>query len=680
MSDETPQGDRPEGDDDATRIVAPTAPPPAPAPSPAPGAGAASLAPGSLVLHTYRIDRLIGKGGMGEVYHAVNVEIGTEHAIKVVRPELAQNEKVVELFKRGAGVLRRLRTDSVVAYDGAFRDETGRLYLAMEYVEGPSLADLIRQGPMTPEQVRILRDRIALGLYEAHQAGIVHRDVSPENIILPGGAIEKAKILDFDISKLIEASAATIVGEDFAGRYQYASPEQFGLYDGRIDGRSDVYSLGLVLAAAATGAPLDMGNSPMAAIEARREVPDLSAVPPGLREEIARMLAPDPDDRPATMKDLALSPSARIEPQRGRERAAPAPVQGAGAASPRKARGGLMAVAVLLLVVGGGAAFVTLTEPGRDLAADLQCAILPESEACRAPAVADRAAPDGSSAQAVPGDAASPGPPADPPGPDSQASETTSAASPADAPSESPPDGPSDQVAAVPAAVDPAAIRAALAPVTGRFDCASVNPSVAADGSVRLTGWVATPVDREALGRAAAGIEGVAFVDNATEVYPRPFCRVAGVLAAEAAGGPAPRITLGKPASVYFEGEPLTLQAAPPSGQAAYLSVVYIDNAGTVVHLLPTPGRPDDFAAAGEVLSIGASSSEAATAANPFYQISEPFGRSMIVAIASGQPLFESPRPQIEETGAWIDALRAALDRRPGAGASFVFLETVGNS
>ena len=225
MSDETPQGDRPDGDDDATRIVAPTAPPPAPAPSPAPGAGAASLAPGSLVLHTYRIDRLIGKGGMGEVYHAVNVEIGTEHAIKVVRPELAQNEKVVELFKRGAGVLRRLRTDSVVAYDGAFRDETGRLYLAMEYVEGPSLADLIRQGPMTPEQVRILRDRIALGLYEAHQAGIVHRDVSPENIILPGGAIEKAKILDFDISKLIEASAATIVGEDFAGRYQYASPE-----------------------------------------------------------------------------------------------------------------------------------------------------------------------------------------------------------------------------------------------------------------------------------------------------------------------------------------------------------------------------------------------------------------------------------------------------------------------
>ena len=90
---------------------------------------------------------------------------------------------------------------------------------------------------------------------------MIHRDLSPDNVILPGGELAKAKIIDFGISKMADPEVKTIVGDDFAGKYSYVSPEQLGLYGGKVDPRSDIYSLGLVLAAAATGTPLDMAQS-----------------------------------------------------------------------------------------------------------------------------------------------------------------------------------------------------------------------------------------------------------------------------------------------------------------------------------------------------------------------------------------------------------------------------------
>ena len=148
-------------------------------------------------------------------------------------------------------MLRTIRHDAIVAYDGVFRDENGRLYLVMEFVDGPSLSKVIKQGALPPAQVRQLRDRLADGLAAAHEKGVIHRDLSPDNVILPGGDLTKAKIIDFGISKMADPEAKTIVGDDFAGKYSYVSPEQVGLYGGKVDPRSDIYSLGLVLAAAA---------------------------------------------------------------------------------------------------------------------------------------------------------------------------------------------------------------------------------------------------------------------------------------------------------------------------------------------------------------------------------------------------------------------------------------------
>ena len=260
--------------------------------------------PGSLIGHTYRIEALLARGGMGEVYRARHIELNTEHALKIILPELANNQRIVDLFRREASVLRTIRHDAVVAYDGVSRDENGRLYLVMEFVDGPSLSKLMREHPFDAEQVRQLRDRLADGLAVAHEKGVIHRDISPDNVILPGGDVGKAKIIDFGISKMADPEQKTIVGDDFAGKFSYVSPEQLGMFGGQVDARSDIYSLGLVLAAAAQGEPLDMGLSPITVIEARRTVPDLGRVPEGVRADLAAMLQPDPAQRPQSMREL----------------------------------------------------------------------------------------------------------------------------------------------------------------------------------------------------------------------------------------------------------------------------------------------------------------------------------------------------------------------------------------
>jgi len=262
------------------------------------------IPPGTLLVNTYQVERLLGGGGMGEVYLARHTGLGTRHAVKVIRPAMAMNRQVMDLFYREARVLRGVRHDAVVSYDGFVRDDQGRDYLVMEYVEGSSLADRLRRGPLSAAEVLALRDRLAAGLAEAHRCGAVHRDISPDNVILPGERIEAAKLIDFGVCKLTDPTQETIIGSSFAGKYRYASPEQLGLGGGGVDARSDIYSLGLILAAAAQGRPLDMGDSIEGALRSRQSVPDLSGVPAGLRDWLAAMLQPDPARRPATLEAL----------------------------------------------------------------------------------------------------------------------------------------------------------------------------------------------------------------------------------------------------------------------------------------------------------------------------------------------------------------------------------------
>ena len=339
----------------------------------APIAAAPVIAPGTLLGNTYLIEALLARGGMGEVYRARHAELGTEHAIKIVLPGLADDPKIVQAFREEARKLGRVNNDAVVDYEGFFRDEHGRRYLVTEFVPGESLEQVLRRRRLEPSEVLRLRDRIALGLAAAHEMGIVHRDVSPENIILPEGDVNRAKIIDFGIAKSADPSSPTVVGSDFAGKYSYVSPEQLGLFGGRVDLRADIYSLGLTLAAAAIGfgRKLDMGSSAPTMIAARQRVPDLSEVSEPLRPVIAPMLEPRPENRPPSMHALLVGPklTARERFQNFGQRGSP----------PRSTRklvqfvtGGFIGA---LLVVGSLVAVLWPPRPVEEIRTDLEAAV-----------------------------------------------------------------------------------------------------------------------------------------------------------------------------------------------------------------------------------------------------------------------------------------------------------------
>ncbi|UVK38465.1 protein kinase [Mesorhizobium sp. AR10] len=254
----------------------------------------------------YELDERIASGGMGEVYRGHNIQTGDHVAIKIVLPEFARDQTILSLFRKEASILNHLSHDAVVRYH-VFTIDTGigRPYLAMEFVDGESLYDVMRRGAMATQDVRKLCHRLASGLSAVHQAGAIHRDLSPDNIILPGGKVERAKIIDFGIARSATVGGETLIGGKFAGKYNYVSPEQLGLYGGDVSEQSDIYSLGLVLAAALRGKPIDMGGSQFEIVEKRRTVPDLSDIDADFRDIVEAMLQPDPRDRPISMADIA---------------------------------------------------------------------------------------------------------------------------------------------------------------------------------------------------------------------------------------------------------------------------------------------------------------------------------------------------------------------------------------
>ncbi|MBH0237553.1 serine/threonine-protein kinase [Methylobrevis albus] len=260
---------------------------------------------GTLLNGIYAIDDLIAEGGMGEVYRGHNVQTDDPVAIKLLQPWLSSNTDAIGLFRREASVLHRLAHEAIVrTYVFSIEPSLGRAYLAMEYVDGPPLSERLRHGPLSADELGLLRRRLASALALTHQHGVVHRDIAPDNVLLPGGDVAAAKLIDFGIARSAFDGNGTIIGGGFAGKYNYVSPEQLGLAGGSVTAKSDVYSFGLLLAEAALGRPLDMSGSQAAIIEKRRTVPDLAGIAPELAGLITAMLQPLPDDRP-TMAEVA---------------------------------------------------------------------------------------------------------------------------------------------------------------------------------------------------------------------------------------------------------------------------------------------------------------------------------------------------------------------------------------
>ncbi|MGO4334035.1 protein kinase [Labrys sp. KB_33_2] len=275
---------------------------------------------GAELNQTYRIDALLGVGGMGEVYKGHNIQTGDPVAIKIVLPEFAGDETIVGLFRKEARILNHLYHEAIVRYHVfSFDPVLSRPYLAMEYVDGPSLAAHVKNAPLAPSEFMHLLRRLADGLHRAHLAGVIHRDMSPDNVILPGGLVQNAKIIDFGIARSANVGGETLLGGSFAGKYNFVSPEQLGLYGGEVTPKSDIYSLALVMVAAMRGRPLDMTGSQLDIIEKRRSLPDLDGVPKQFHAVLSAMLASDPANRPEDMAairdwpDSPASPKPKVE-------------------------------------------------------------------------------------------------------------------------------------------------------------------------------------------------------------------------------------------------------------------------------------------------------------------------------------------------------------------------------
>ena len=284
-----------------TPPMAASAPPPLPPPLVAP-TEAGRIAVGMTLNHIFQVRRFIARGGMGEVYEGVNVNTDERVAVKVILSHLAMDPSVQAMFRKEARTLTRLSHPALVQYRVLAQEPTlGVLYIVTEYIDGAQLSEQIGLVKPGAEELIALTRRLALGLQAAHELGAIHRDIAPDNVLLPDGRLDQAKIIDFGIAKDLDPSNKTIVGDGFAGKLGFVAPEQFGDFDREIGPWTDVYSLALVILTIANGRPVDMGSTLVEAIDRRRAGPDLSAAPEPLRAVLAAMLKPNPQERLRSM-------------------------------------------------------------------------------------------------------------------------------------------------------------------------------------------------------------------------------------------------------------------------------------------------------------------------------------------------------------------------------------------
>jgi beta-lactam-binding protein with PASTA domain len=250
----------------------------------------------------YRVGPRIARGGMATVYEATDLRLDRVCALKVMHAGLGDDDDFAGRFVREARAAARLSHPNVVSiFDQG--DDDGTVFLAMEYVPGHTLRDLIRaEAPISPARALALLDPVLSALAAAHQAGMIHRDVKPENVLLADDG--RVKVADFGLARAVSAETQhTGTGGILIGTVSYLSPEL--VVDGRADARSDVYAAGVVLYEMLTGRKPHAGDSPIqvAYKHVHEDIPAPSRLVPGLPPYVdalvARATARDRDLRPA---------------------------------------------------------------------------------------------------------------------------------------------------------------------------------------------------------------------------------------------------------------------------------------------------------------------------------------------------------------------------------------------
>jgi len=269
-----------------------------------------SPGPFSLIDHVldgrYRVLSHLADGGMATVYIALDQRLDRQVALKVMRADLAKDESFVQRFRREARSAAKLSHPNVVAvYDQG--EDNGHVFLAMELVNGLTLRQVMHsEGPLTPRAALDIIDPVLQALGAAHSAGLIHRDVKPENVILRDDGT--VKVADFGLARAIASTTSTAQTGLLLGTVAYLSPEQ--VERGIADARSDVYAAGLLLFEMLTGSKAYIGDSPIhvAYQHVHSEVPlpssRVDTVPAGLDQLVARASSRDPDKRPRDANEM----------------------------------------------------------------------------------------------------------------------------------------------------------------------------------------------------------------------------------------------------------------------------------------------------------------------------------------------------------------------------------------
>jgi serine/threonine protein kinase len=263
---------------------------------------------GEVYAERYRVEALLGRGGMGQVYRVRDLRDDSPCALKLLLPEAEARPDRVERFKREIGVLSRIRHPAVLRIF-AWGNRGDALFFVSELVDGPDLkTEIQRRGPWAMADALALSATVADALAAAHAAGVVHRDVKPNNIMIASDG--SARLLDFGLARGVGIDMASLTRTGMVmGTPAYMSPEQFEGVD--VDERSDLYSLGVVMFEMLTGRLVFTGRTPMAvALLHRSEPPPLLRalrpdLPAWLERAILRCLEKDPSRRFAAASELA---------------------------------------------------------------------------------------------------------------------------------------------------------------------------------------------------------------------------------------------------------------------------------------------------------------------------------------------------------------------------------------
>ncbi len=265
----------------------------------------------------FRITRLLGFGGMGAVYEALQLNMNRPVALKLIP---THDPTTVARFEREALTISQLRHPNTITVFDYGRTEEGFLFLSMELLHGQTLSEIVKSvGPLPPRRAIHIAAQICRSLNEAHHAGIVHRDIKPDNIILITVDSDDSvvKVLDFGIAKAVMGDDDVQLTGDgrIIGTPRYMSPEQ--ILAESLDHRSDIYSLGCIIFEMLTGVPpfqqssttalmISHTQDPPPAFAQRLSGPSLEKIPPYLEGVVRRALAKDPNDRPQTTEELRI--------------------------------------------------------------------------------------------------------------------------------------------------------------------------------------------------------------------------------------------------------------------------------------------------------------------------------------------------------------------------------------